>query len=448
MSIFKACDIRGVYGADLTDAISYTIGRAIGIVVMADHALVAGDGRTSTPAVKSALAAGLLDAGVDVSDAGIMPTPVFHHACRALKAPVGVMVTASHNPARYNGLKISVGGEPISASSLAGIERAAASDEPSPGRRGAGVLVALPGCLEQYAADRTAQGEGIAGLSVVIDGGNGVMGPMACRVMGALGARVVPLFCEVDGSFPNRSPNPADSGALAALAARATETGADLGVAFDGDGDRALFVDNLGRPIPPDTGIVLMARHMLGASTGGAVVYDQKCSAIVPEGVVASGGEPVIERSGYAFMRVRMKASHAVYGGELSGHHFFGDVGYDDGLLAAIRMCQLVRLSGATSAALVDAIPRYATTPDIRVHVEPGQAARILDDLRAGLAGEAEISTMDGVMARFADGWALARESVTEPVVTFRMEGRTPTSLDRIVKRIQQLVPQLPGDLV
>lgn len=447
MSIFKACDIRGVYGVELTESITAAIGSAVADVLGRGPVLVAGDGRTSTPDLKTAFSQGLTAGGVDVLDAGMMPTPAFHFACRYASAAVGAMITASHNPARYNGIKLSVDGSPASARDLRAIESQAGN--PTGARSTSrGTAKPIQGCLARYEADRLIEATGIAGMRIVVDGGNGVMGPVACRVLAAAGVVVEPLYCEVDGTFPNRSPNPADAGALEALCSRVIGAEADLGVAFDGDGDRALFVDHLGRTIPPDVAIVLLARQALADRPGGSIVYDQKCSAIVPEAIAVAGGTARMERSGYAFMRVTMDTFSAAYGGELSGHHFFGDIGFDDGLLATIRMARLVHTAEQSVANLVDAIGQYATTPDIRVHVPPGRAAEIIRSLETGLADAVEIVKLDGVMARFPAGWALARESVTEPVVTFRMEGHTLADLSAIIQQVRRFVPELPEGLV
>ncbi len=445
MSIFKACDIRGVFGTELTVEHAAALGRALAARHSSPDVLVGGDGRLSTPVLKNALIRALAQSGKRVLDLGRVPTPAFYFARRRLGVPVGVMVTASHNPAADNGFKIVLGDLPITEAELA--ELAAAMESPAQHLSARVGAVARISILEDYAAFIKNLCPARGRRKLVIDGANGMLGPTAPAVCRALGYRVVELFSAVDGRFPHHPPNPAVAANLGALCVRVQETGADLGVAFDGDGDRVAFVDERGNPVENDRVIVLMARQALAARPGATIVYDQKCSEVVREEVIRCSGRPCMERSGYTFIKTALLQAGAAYAGELSGHHFFAETCGDDALLAALKLAQLVQAARVPLSQLVSAIPHYAITPDIRLPVEPGERDEILGALRQNLRGAVEIDTTDGVRARFEDGWGLVRASVTEPVITIRFEGKTPEALQRIMGAFRAAAPRLAGKL-
>lgn len=457
MSIFKACDIRGVYGEELTEEHARALGRALALHASPLTLLVGGDGRLSTPALKAALIAALVEGGARVLDIGTVPTPAFYFARRHLGVQTGVMVTASHNPPHDNGFKIVLGDWPLTEAEMGVIRERMEADGECGGRArvglrqvsigaGAGEVLSIP-VLEEYAAFLRSLFPARIGLRVVVDSGNGVMGLVAPQLLREVGCEVVELFSEVDGRFPNRPPNPAVAENLSALRAAVRETGAALGAAFDGDGDRAAFVDERGEVLENDRAIVLFARDALARRPGAPIVYDQKCSDAVREEILRAGGVPQVEKSGYAFIRAAMLRLGAVYAGELSGHHFFAETGGDDALYAALRMATIVQASDRPLSVLAASVPRYAITPDIRLRVTPQEAKAIFAGLKANLRGAVEIDERDGIRARFADGWGLARASVTEPVITLRFEGRTPEALDRIRRAFEQAAPWLEGKL-
>jgi len=443
MSIYKACDIRGRFGTELRVEHATALGHALAELFHPPQVVVGGDGRLSTPELKGALIQALIECGIRVLDVGMLPTPAFYYARARLQVPVGVMVTASHNPAADNGFKIALGDLPITEDQLDGIRMLMEAGIRSESHaRGQSTPVAM---VEEYVAAVEELCPQRGYLKVVIDSGNGMYGPLAPRVFRDLTYDVVELFSQVDGSFPNRPANPSVAENITALCEAVRKSGADLGIAYDGDGDRVVFVDEHGTPVDNDRAIVLFARQALERHPGTSIVYDQKCSDIVREEVERGGGKPLLAKSGHTFIKGAFLETDAAYAGELSGHHFFKEIHGDDGLVASLRMASLLQESGQTLSQLVGAIPCYAITPDIRLHVAPGEAAPIITGVRHNLKGATQISALDGVRATFPDGWGLVRASVTEPAVTLRFEGHDEAALQRIKDAFIAAAPQLRG---
>lgn len=446
MSIFHACDIRGIAGRDLTDVAARKIGLAVGLKLSGRSVVVGGDIRLSTPGLQSIIIEALAESGCRVIDIGTVATPVFYYALKVTGAAGGVMVTASHNPAAYNGFKLVLGPGPVTEAEIAEI-----ADLSDRGARasGAGTSERRPVTDDYIAftADRAKPGR----LKVVIDAGSGATAGIAPRLYRRLGYDVVELFCQADGTFPHRPPNPALAENLGALGEAVRQSGAALGLAFDGDGDRVGFVDETGRPVDNDDIIVLLARAHLEQGAG-TIIYDAKCSMVVPEEIVKAGGRAVMARAGHTFSKAAFQQEQALFAGEISGHFFFRELGYDDGMYAGLKMAEFVAAHGPLSA-LVDAIPNYILTPDIRIPY-PG------DDKEAVLAAAAsklaawQPNLIDGVRLEFADGWAMIRSSVTEPLFTFRFEAKTAGRLREIAGLLltalpdslrQAVEPRLPG---
>jgi len=439
---FKACDVRGVYPGEIDEEAVCRMGRAIGTVLDGKPVVVGGDVRLSTPSLKGAVVKGLAGSGCPVVDIGIVPTPAFYFAKGRLGTRGGVMVTASHNPPEYNGFKIVLGDLPITEKELAHIRDLAAAGKFAAGEG----AVTQRDVLPDYEAWLVEAGKNLIGEmervpEIVIDCGNGCYSDVAPRVFERLSIPYVPLFCEADGSFPNRSPNSAVAANLTALAGAVAREGADLGVAFDGDGDRVSFVDERGTFLAADQAIGIIARYMPdGLHARDKVVLDQKCSAAVAELVSAMGAVPLMERSGHTFIKTRMITESARFGGEISGHLFYRELGGgDDGLYSAILMTGIVGLRGPLSK-LAGELPSYATTPEIRVHIQADPA--MLDAIANGFPPD-RVSRLDGVRVQFEDGWGLARMSVTEPVMTLRFEGRDNKALRRIMEEFLAPVPEL-----
>ena len=443
MSIFKACDIRAPYGEQLQDRHAILLGQALALMMGPTEVVVGGDARLSTPRLKGLLIESLVAAGCRVVDLGTVPTPAFYFARARLGIATAVMVTASHNPPNHNGFKLTLGELPISEAEidrLRELMERGASAAAMPGQRSEYDI--LPAYLDFVGAlvpDRSA-------LRVVIDYGNGV-GALAGPQLWPDRAEAVALFDSVDGRFPERSPDPAVARNLTALREAVPGRGADLGVAYDGDADRVALVDERGEVVANDKVIALFARDLLRRGPA-PVVYDQKCSRVVPQTVEAAGGEAVMEKSGHTFIKTTFLERGAIYAGELSGHHFFRMLPQgDDGIFASLWFARLLADGGRPLSALVADLPDYPITADIRLPVAPDEAERILAELRNGLAGEARLSQLDGVRAEFDDGWGLARRSVTEPLVTLRFEGDDRTALKRIMTRFASVAPELAGRL-
>lgn len=435
MSIYKQCDIRGVYGEELTESAAHDIGCAAGTILQGRPVVVGGDVRLSTPALKSALTEGLLSCGGQVTDIGTVTTPAFYYAIRALGAYGGMMVTASHNPAKYNGVKLMFGPMPVTPEDIEHIQAMVAAGDyrKAPGH------VQKEDILPRYMESiRAAFGQG--GLRLVMDCCDGASSLTAPQTAQALGYRVEKLFCGVDGSFPNRDPNPAVYTNLTALQAAVKASRSDLGVAFDGDGDRVVFVDEQGRVIPSEEILVLLIRSTM--KPGESVVYDLKSSGIVAREAQALGGTALMERSGHAFIKRRFLENDSVLAGEISGHFFFRELGYDDGLYAAMKVAAILERSGKRMSQLLASIAPMPITPDMRIPVAYDAQQRILDRMaEAGKKGK--VSFLDGVRVELDEGWILVRKSVTEEAVTVRMQAKSMEDMDKLFGFLTAAAPEL-----
>ena len=377
MSIFKDCDIRGIYPEELTGEESYKIGLAIGTVIGGRSIAVSGDVRVSTPDLKECLIRGLAESGAQVLDIGMNPTPVFYYAKDKTGAYAAVQVTASHNPPEYNGYKFMYGDMPIEKKD---IDRLQSIVENSAYVYAMGTVEKVDGIWKSYEEDRIGRSGDMKG-KVVVDAGNGVTAEMMPDLFSRKGMEVVPLFCTYDGRFPYRDPNPAVYSHLTELQKQVVANGADFGVAFDGDGDRAVFVDDIGRVVVSEQSFVLFIRDYLSKKPG-SVVYDLKSSSIVKNEVERLGGTPLMERSGHAFIKRTMLQNGSVLAGEISGHFFFGEIGYDDGMYAALKMAEILTKEGKKLSWMVDTIPKTRITPDIRISVPYDGQDAVLNKVR------------------------------------------------------------------
>jgi phosphomannomutase/phosphoglucomutase len=437
VGIFKACDIRGAFGTELTEAVAYRLGQAVGTRLHPQTVAVAGDVRLSTPALKAALIDGLMSTGCQVFDVGTLPTPALSFAATRLRTAGSVMVTASHNPPGDNGFKLTFGGRPPDEATLAALEREMAAGAFAHGHGRVRKVDALS-AYQVFLGRRFAPG---GRLPVVVDCGNGCAGLAAPQVLAGLGYQVETLFAEPDGRFPNRPPNPALAPNLAALRQRVVATGAALGLAYDGDGDRVAFVDERGQVAETDRVALLLAQRIL-ARRRGEVIYDIKCSSALPEGVRGAGGIPVMARSGHAFIKTALLERGAVFGAETSGHLFFPETAGDDALYASCFLLEILETEGRSLAELLEEVPRYPITPDIRLPCPANEAGLILEKVAEAFEGY-PVLRLDGVRIDFADGWALARRSVTEPLITLRFEARTGRRLAEIQRLVRERVPAL-----
>ncbi|MGC9359092.1 MAG: phosphomannomutase/phosphoglucomutase [Anaerolineae bacterium] len=436
MSIYKACDIRGVYGSDLDEEIAERLGSAVAERIAGRDVVLGSDLRPSSSPLKWAFVRGLVSHGAQVIDIGVVPTPALYDAKDRLGTYAAVMVTASHNPPEYNGFKLMFGERPVTPGDIDAL--AEVVNETRPISWGS---YRTASALEPYAESLLAPWSELTPRQVVVDAGNGAMWWLAPMALQRVGLRVEPLYCLPDGTFPYRHPNPAIATHLADLQATCARLGA-WGAAYDGDGDRVIFVDEHGHVLAADRVFALLVAHGLGGAAGACVVYDLKSSSVVPEAVERAGGVPLAERSGHAFIKARMLDERAVLGGEISGHYFFGTLGRDDALYATLMLADILDKRGLSLAAAMEDVPSYPITPDLRLPCEAEIADAILRDLDTTFA-DLPRSHLDGVKIQFADGWALARRSVTEPVITLRFEAKSQESLDAIRSRVIAASPDL-----
>ncbi len=436
MSIFKACDIRGTYPQELDEAAARAIGQAVGSELRGADCVLAGDVRLSTATLKGVVRKGLVAAGCRVVDLGVTPTPVAYWAQRTFGTAGAVIVTASHNPPQYNGVKFMVGALPVTPEDVDRVRRRVETGDFLRGEGSVEERDVRSDYLE-WLGGRFA--DAASGLRVVVDAGNGAASHWAPRAFSRAGCSVVELFCTPDGRFPGRSPNPSRPDALEAAAEAVCRSGADMAACFDGDGDRVVFLDERGAYVPPEETIILFARHLLPRHPGAGVVYDLKCTRTVPREIKRAGGRPLMERSGHAFIKRRLLAEQALMAGEASGHFFFAEIGGDDGLYAALLMGRVLARSGLSLSEMRAAIPPYFISEDIRIRLGEREPAAIVAAVSDRFADRPQDHT-DGVRVEFEAGWALCRPSVTEPAVTVRVEGDSAEDLERIRALVIQTI--------
>ena len=455
MSIFKDCDIRGVYGEDFTEREAAAIGTAVAEVLQGRSIVVSGDFRTHTPALKKAFTEALLAGGAEIWDIGQASTPQLYFSKRYLHTYASAQITASHNPPQYNGLKLMIGDLPVCPEDIRQIgERAEQILRGGAGRktgengeekngRSSGTLHRAD-TTEAYEQMLLARLRPVSRkLHIVIDAGNGAMSEIAPRVAQKAGIGVTPLFCAYDGTFPGRDPNPAVLSHITALREKVKEVKADLGIAFDGDGDRAIFVDSDGTPLIAEEAMVIFT-HTL-AKPGDSIVYDLKCSSILKQAILCRGAEPVMERSGHAFIRRNFMQRKSVFAGEVSGHYFFRELEGDDGLYAMMVMLDIMEESGKTLRGLLEGVRYTAITPDIRIRAGQQEIEEVMQRME-NWAAEPEVHPVyiDGIRLEFPDGsWLLLRRSITEPAFTVRLEAPDEEKL-QILRKKAEVVLKTP----
>ncbi len=447
-SIFRAYDIRGVVNRTLTTDAVMQIGRAIGSEALQrgrQTVVVARDGRLSGPALSEALIAGLTETGCNVQDIGVAPTPVLYFAAHYLDTQTGVMVTGSHNPPDYNGLKIMIDGETLSGESIQQLRERIEDENYIAGEGRVETINVIPDYIERIRSDVTISRE----LKVVVDCGNGVAGAVIPRLLRELGCAVTELFCEVDGNFPNHHPDPSKPENLKDLIAAVREQQADLGLAFDGDGDRLGVVNAEGSIIWPDRILMLFAVDILERNPGGQIIYDVKCSRLLDDIISQHGGKPLMWKTGHSFIKAKIQETGALLAGEMSGHIFFKErwFGFDDGLYAAARLLEVLGKDERPVDEVFAALPDSINTPELNVTMQEGEPQRYIERLLASAHFDgARMSTIDGLRADFDDGWGLVRASNTTPVLVLRFEADDETALARIMEEFRRVMLQVePG---
>ena len=433
-SIFRAYDIRGVVGDTLTNEAAYWIGRAIGSESLAKGepcVAVGRDGRLSGPQLVQQLIQGLFDCGCQVTDIGMVPTPVLYFATNVLEGKSGVMLTGSHNPPDYNGFKIVIAGDTQANEQIQALKTRIDNNDLASGVGSIEQLDILDRYFKQIRDDIALAKP----MKVVVDCGNGVAGVIAPQLIEALGCTVIPLFCEVDGNFPNHHPDPGKPENLVDLIARVKAEGADLGLAFDGDGDRVGVVTNAGNMVFPDRLMMLFSKDVVSRNPGADIIYDVKCTRRLGALISGYGGRPVMWKTGHSLIKKKMKETGALLAGEMSGHIFFKErwFGFDDGIYSAARLLEILSQEKRNSEQVFAAFPADISTPEINITVTDENKFRLIDRLqRDGVWGDANLTTLDGVRVDYQKGWGLVRASNTTPVLVLRFEAETEEELERI----------------
>ncbi|UMZ11945.1 phosphomannomutase/phosphoglucomutase [Pseudomonas sp. MPFS] len=433
-SIFRAYDIRGVVPQTLTAETAYWIGRAIGSQSLAQgepNVCVGRDGRLSGPELVAQLIQGLHDSGCHVSDVGLVPTPALYYAANVLAGKSGVMLTGSHNPSNYNGFKIVIAGDTLANEQIQALHERLKSNDLSSAQGSITKVDILPRYLEEITRDVKLARR----LKVVVDCGNGAAGVIAPQLIEALNCEVIPLFCEVDGNFPNHHPDPGKPENLEDLIAKVKETGADLGLAFDGDGDRVGVVTNTGSIVFPDRLLMLFAKDVVARNPDAEIIFDVKCTRRLIPLIKEYGGRPLMWKTGHSLIKKKMKQTGALLAGEMSGHVFFKErwFGFDDGIYSAARLLEILSKEKASAEELFATFPNDISTPEINIHVTEESKFSIIDALHDAQWGEgANLTTIDGVRVDYAKGWGLVRASNTTPVLVLRFEADNAAELQRI----------------
>ncbi len=443
-SIFKAYDIRGIVDGDpskvtLTDAAAQGVGAALGMIAKSQNipAIVVGrDGRLSGPRLIDALTKGINSAGIEAIDIGMVPTPVVYYATVLTGTGSGVAVTGSHNPPEYNGLKMMMSGKTLYGDDITGLYKSIV-DPGFAGRLDANAprRVTKRDVTAEYLAKILGDVKLSRPMKIAIDCGNGVAGALAPQLFKSLGCEVTELFTEVDGNFPNHHPDPAHPENLQDLIRCLNETDCEIGLAFDGDGDRLGVVTKSGQIIWPDRQLMLYAQDVLAHRPGGQIIYDVKCTRNLASWVRKHGGTPLMWKTGHSLIKAKLKETGAPLAGEMSGHVFFNDrwYGFDDGLYTGARLLEILSRS-ANPSAVLEALPDASATPELHIHTAEGENFKLIDALQrnAKFEGSDEVITIDGVRVEYPDGFGLARASNTTPVVVTRFEADNPQALARI----------------
>jgi phosphomannomutase / phosphoglucomutase len=446
--VFREYDIRGVADRDLTDDLVQKIGRGLARMLRPDERpndsprlIVARDCRRSGPRLFEALMHGLVDGGADVIDIGVGPTPLMYFGVHHLDADGGVMITGSHNPGDENGFKIMKG-----KGSFFGEDLQSLRDRVETGTLALGPRGSVQTCpINEPYLDKLRNAVRIddPDMPVVLDAGNGSAGPIGLRALRATGIRPVPLFCEMDGSFPNHHPDPTVPKNLETLIAEVRSRKARVGIAWDGDGDRMGVVDADGEIVWGDRLLALFARNVLRDRPGAAVIGDVKCSQSIFDDVARHGGRPIMWKTGHSLIKTKAKAEGALVAGEMSGHFFFSDryYGYDDAIYASLRLLEILSRENKTVGELLSDLPNMVSTPELRVECPDELKFRVVEAAREQLRGHGELCEIDGARVTYPDGaWALVRASNTGPVIVLRFEAPDTERLAQIRKDVESIV--------
>ena len=436
--IFRAYDIRGIVDEQLSDAMLYHIGLAVGTQVKRngeDSIAVGADGRLSSPRLSQALMAGLADTGCRVLNLGAVPTPVLYFGVKTLGTASGIMLTGSHNPSNYNGCKIVIGGHTLANDSIIALYDLIKLQDYE-----LGIGAIEEHIIDQVYQDRIDNDVKLARpLKVVLDAGNGIAGDIAPKLFKQLGCDVIPLFCEVDGNFPNHHPDPGKPANLVDLQAAVAKHKADIGLAFDGDGDRVGVITETGQMIYPDKLLMLFAEDVISRNPRAEIIYDVKCTRLLEPFIQSKGGVPTMWKTGHSLIKSKMIETGALLAGEMSGHIFFKErwYGFDDGIYSAVRLCEILASTSESASAMFKRFPEDVSTPEINIQVTEDEKFDLVTQLQSAHFPTGKVSTIDGIRVDYLDGWGLVRASNTTPVLVLRFEGQNQAVLQRIKEEFQ-----------
>jgi len=436
--IFRAYDIRGIVDEQLSDAMLYHIGLAVGTQVKRngeDSIAVGADGRLSSPRLSQALMAGLADTGCRVLNLGAVPTPVLYFGVKTLGTASGIMLTGSHNPSNYNGCKIVIGGHTLANDSIIALYDLIKLQDYE-----LGIGAIEEHIIDQVYRDRIDSDVKLARpLKVVLDAGNGIAGDIAPKLFKQLGCDVIPLFCEVNGNFPNHHPDPGKPANLVDLQAAVAKHKADIGLAFDGDGDRVGVITETGQMIYPDKLLMLFAEDVISRNPRAKIIYDVKCTRLLEPFIQSKGGVPTMWKTGHSLIKSKMIETGALLAGEMSGHIFFKErwYGFDDGIYSAVRLCEILASTSESASAMFRRFPEDVSTPEINIQVTEEEKFDLVTQLQSAHFPTGKVSTIDGIRVDYVDGWGLVRASNTTPVLVLRFEGQNQAVLQRIKEEFQ-----------
>jgi phosphomannomutase/phosphoglucomutase len=443
--IFREYDIRGLHATELTDEVAESVGRAFAARIADDggtRIALGLDVRPSSARLAAAVERGLVASGMTVERVGLVPTPGLYYAVAARGLDGGIQITGSHNPPEFNGFKMTSRKRPIFGADIQKMRE----------RIEAGSLAARAGgtsgdrpILDDYRAMLVERLKSPKGLRVVMDCGNGCAGTVVPQVFEAMGHTIVPLFTELDGTFPNHLPDPTVPKLMESLSAAVKKEGADFGIGFDGDADRIGAVDSTGKMVFGDQLLALFARDVLTRVPGAEILFDVKCSQGLIEDIAQHGGKPSMWKTGHSLIKSRLLETGAPIAGEMSGHMFFseGYFGFDDALFAAGRLLRFVASTGQTFDALIDSIPHYFSTPETRLECDEELKFKVPEEMKKKFGGKYRVIDIDGARVEFGDGWGLVRASNTQPVVVVRFEARTPERLEEIKAMMMEPLQRL-----
>lgn len=448
--MFRAYDIRGVVGESLTEESVYLIGKALGTMVLEggeSKMAVGRDGRVSGPMLIKALSEGIMSTGCDVIDVGMVPTPVLYYATHAFDHHSGVMLTGSHNPPNYNGLKMVVNGKTVAEERIQEIYQRIINNDLKTGQ---GCYYELD-IVDRYITYLKHSVQIDRPLKVVVDAGNGVTGMMAEKLFSQLGCEVHELFCDVDGAFPNHHPDPSQPENLQDLIKAVHDLNADVGLAFDGDGDRLGVITNKGEVIWPDRLLILYAEDVIKAHPDATIIYDVKCTNHLANRITEAGGKPLMWKTGHSLIKAKMAETKAQLAGEMSGHFFFKDrwYGFDDALYAGARLLEILSKNTKNCDELFAEIPNSINTPELKVFISESEKFQLMQRLvdSASFSDAKEVNSIDGLRVNFQEGWGLVRPSNTTPYLVLRFEAINQAILDNIQLTFREWMLSVQPDL-